>query len=91
MRAVCAMTTGSGFPIIGVGASAGGIQALEGLFKGMPTTPGVGIVIVTHLNPDRESVLLGSRRNSMKRVAHSCVYQRDDTKFPFCNHEKKAS
>jgi two-component system CheB/CheR fusion protein len=45
------------FPIVGVGASAGGVEALEGLFKGMPPRPGVGIVVVTHLNPERESVL----------------------------------
>ncbi|MGJ3264934.1 MAG: CheR family methyltransferase [Salinarimonas sp.] len=45
------------FPIVGVGASAGGVEALEGFFKGLPDTPGVGIVIVTHLNPERESHL----------------------------------
>ena len=45
------------FPIVGVGASAGGVEALEGLFKGMPPRPGVGIVVVTHLNPKRQSVL----------------------------------
>jgi two-component system CheB/CheR fusion protein len=51
------MGSASGFPIVGVGASAGGIEALEGMFKGMPSDPGIAIVIVTHLNPDRESVL----------------------------------
>lgn len=45
------------FPVVGVGASAGGVEALEGFFQGMPDQPGVGIVIVTHLNPERESVL----------------------------------
>ncbi len=45
------------FPIAGIGASAGGIEALQGLFGGLPETPGVGIVIVTHLSPDRESIL----------------------------------
>jgi two-component system, chemotaxis family, CheB/CheR fusion protein len=45
------------FPIVGVGASAGGVEALEGLFKGMPADPGIAIVVVTHLNPQRESVL----------------------------------
>ncbi len=43
--------------IVGVGASAGGIEALEGFFRGMPSLPGLGIVIVTHLSPWRESVL----------------------------------
>jgi two-component system CheB/CheR fusion protein len=56
-RSDLGMPNASGFPIVGVGASAGGVEALEGLFKGMPVNPGVGIVVVTHLNPERESVL----------------------------------
>ena len=45
------------FPIIGVGASAGGVEALEGLMRGLPAEPGLALVIVTHLSPDRESLL----------------------------------
>ncbi|MGU3539757.1 CheR family methyltransferase [Methylobacterium sp. A54F] len=45
------------FPIIGVGASAGGVEALEGFFRGIPKSPGFAIVIVTHLSPERESLL----------------------------------
>ena len=45
------------FPIVGVGASAGGIEALEGFFRGMPKDPGVAIIIITHLSPERESLL----------------------------------
>ncbi|CAN5255574.1 chemotaxis protein CheB [soil metagenome] len=45
------------FPITGIGASAGGVEALEGLFKGISAKSGVGYVVVTHLNPDRESLL----------------------------------
>jgi two-component system, chemotaxis family, CheB/CheR fusion protein len=44
-------------PIVGVGASAGGVEALEGFFRGIPANPGFGIVVVTHLNPARESHL----------------------------------
>lgn len=47
----------AGVPIAGVGASAGGIEALEGLFRGLPDQPGVALVVVTHLSPDRESKL----------------------------------
>lgn len=43
------------FPIAGIGASAGGVQALEGFFLGLPPQPGIGLVIVTHLSPARES------------------------------------
>jgi two-component system CheB/CheR fusion protein len=45
------------FPIVGVGASAGGVEALEHLFKAMPTEPGMAFVVVTHLAPHRESLL----------------------------------
>jgi len=45
------------FPIVGVGASAGGIEALEGFFKGLPAEPGFATVVITHLNPERESLL----------------------------------
>ncbi|WP_051505624.1 CheR family methyltransferase [Mesorhizobium sp. WSM2561] len=45
------------FPIVGVGASAGGIPAMEGLFKGITGQPGMAFVIVTHLSPERESLL----------------------------------
>jgi two-component system, chemotaxis family, CheB/CheR fusion protein len=47
----------SEFPIVGIGASAGGIEALEGFFRGLPSEPGLAIVIVTHLPPERESLL----------------------------------
>lgn len=49
--------TSKRIPIVGIGASAGGVEALEGFFRGLPPDPGLGIVIVTHLNPERESLL----------------------------------
>lgn len=45
------------FPIVGVGASAGGVQALEGLFKNVDPEQEMAFVVVTHLSPDRESHL----------------------------------
>ena len=45
------------FPIVGIGASAGGIPAMEGFFRGLPERCGMAFVIVTHLNPARESHL----------------------------------
>lgn len=51
------MSVTSQFPIVGIGASAGGIPALEGFFKGVPEDSGLSFVIVTHLRPDRESLL----------------------------------
>ncbi|RUZ68484.1 chemotaxis protein CheR, partial [Mesorhizobium sp. M7A.F.Ca.US.003.02.2.1] len=45
------------FPIVGIGASAGGIPAMEGLFKGVTSQPGMAFIIITHLSPKRESLL----------------------------------
>jgi len=45
------------FPVAGVGASAGGLQALEALFRGLPADSGLAFVVVTHLPRGRESSL----------------------------------
>ena len=45
------------FPIVGIGASAGGVEALEGLFRAMPADSGMAFIVVTHLAPERESLI----------------------------------
>ena len=49
----------SGFPIVGIGASAGGLAAFEAFFSGMPvdTDPGIAFVLVQHLDPNHKSIL----------------------------------
>jgi two-component system CheB/CheR fusion protein len=47
---------GNRFPIIGVGASAGGLDALKHLCDAMPDEPGFALVIVQHLDPTRPSL-----------------------------------
>jgi two-component system, chemotaxis family, CheB/CheR fusion protein len=44
-------------PIVGIGASAGGVEALERFFESMPANNGMGFVVVTHLPPNRVSML----------------------------------
>jgi two-component system CheB/CheR fusion protein len=44
-------------PVVGIGASAGGLAALKQLFGAMPDDVGVAFVIVVHLPPDHESHL----------------------------------
>lgn len=41
--------------VVAIGASAGGLEALESLFKAMPTDLGVAFVVVQHLSPDFKS------------------------------------
>ncbi|WP_149539327.1 chemotaxis protein CheB [Siccirubricoccus phaeus] len=46
------------FPVVGIGASAGGVEALQALFRAMPEPPlAMAFVVVTHLGPDHESAL----------------------------------
>ena len=53
------VTNDVGFPIVGIGASAGGLAAFEAFFSGMPadTNPGMAFVLVQHLAPDHTSIL----------------------------------
>ena len=43
--------------IVGVGASAGGLEAIEQMFKSMPTDTGMAFVIVQHLAPNFKSLM----------------------------------
>lgn len=45
------------FPIVGVGCSAGGLEALEKFFAHVPATCGLGFVVVQHLDPTQLSAL----------------------------------
>ena len=49
------------FPIVGIGASAGGLAAFEAFFSGMPTftEPGMAFILVPHLAPDHKNILTG--------------------------------
>lgn len=45
------------FPIAGIGASAGGLEALTELLKAMPDDPGIAAVYIQHMAPTHESML----------------------------------
>lgn len=49
--------TSKSFPIVGIGASAGGLEASTQLLKALPTNLGMGFVLVQHLDPTHESIL----------------------------------
>jgi two-component system CheB/CheR fusion protein len=53
--------TGStdGPPIVGIGASAGGIKALNAFFEAMPVDVGAAFVVIIHLDPNIRSELAG--------------------------------
>lgn len=43
--------------VVGLGASAGGLEALEQFFQNMPSDSGMAFVVITHLDPNHRSVL----------------------------------
>src|SRR6476469_7516720 len=45
------------FPIVGIGASAGGLEAFTELFRLLPPDTGMAFVLVQHLSPDHLSML----------------------------------
>ena len=48
---------GTAFPIVGVGASAGGLEAFSQLLEHLPSTTGMGFVLIQHLDPTHASQL----------------------------------
>jgi two-component system CheB/CheR fusion protein len=47
----------SSFPIVGIGASAGGLEAFRRLLGALPIDTGMAYVLVQHLDPHHESIL----------------------------------
>ena len=43
--------------IVGIGASAGGMEAIHDFFDYMPTNTGFSFVVVQHLSPDHKSLM----------------------------------
>ncbi|KRR10648.1 chemotaxis protein [Bradyrhizobium jicamae] len=57
-------TNGAKPIVVGMGASAGGVKALQAFFQALPDEPGAAFVVVIHLDPDRPSemaAILGLR------------------------------
>src|SRR5579883_1276947 len=44
-------------PVVGIGASAGGLEALKVFFEVMPADGGIAFVVVLHLDPHRQSIM----------------------------------
>ncbi len=64
------------FPIVGIGASAGGLAAFEAFFSAMPADrdPGMAFVLVQHLAPDHKSILT----NLIRQYTRMKVYEVED-------------
>lgn len=47
------------FAVVGIGASAGGLQAFSDFFDAMPNQSGMAFVLINHVDPDHESLMAG--------------------------------
>jgi len=69
------------FPIVGVGASAGGLEALTAFLKALPARTGMAVAVIQHLAPQHESALtqLLSKATSMPvlEVTHGMAVERN--------------
>jgi two-component system CheB/CheR fusion protein len=67
--------------VVGIGASAGGLEALERLFEATPTTTGLAFVVIQHLSPDFKSltddILARRTRIPIRVVEDGMPVQRD--------------
>lgn len=72
------------FPIVGIGASAGGLETLEQFFAKMPQNTGMAFIIIQHLDPNHIGMMpeLLQRMTTMKviqvtdslKIKPNCVY-----------------
>ncbi len=64
------------FPVVGIGASAGGLAAFEAFFRALPTDsgPDMAFVVVQHLAPDHPSILT----DLLKRFTRMPVFEVED-------------
>ena len=76
------MAADKAFPIVGVGASAGGIEAIRQLLEALPPDLGMAFIIVLHMDPTHESVLA----EILARSTRMAVTQVDDEPILERNH-----
>lgn len=78
------ISVGSAFPIVGIGSSAGGLEAMELFFQNMPADANIAFVVIQHLDPTHVGILpeLLQRTTTMKviqatdqlKAKPNCVY-----------------
>jgi two-component system CheB/CheR fusion protein len=59
------------FPIVAIGASAGGLEAFSNLLRALPPEPGLALVFIPHLDPTHESAMV----ELLSRTTHLPVHQ----------------
>jgi two-component system, chemotaxis family, CheB/CheR fusion protein len=70
------------FPVVGIGASAGGLEAMEQFFKHVPVDSGRAYIVVQHLDPTHTGML----PELLQRITHMEVAQAKDNMTVHPNH-----
>jgi two-component system CheB/CheR fusion protein len=69
------------FPIVGIGASAGGLDACRKLVEALPTDSGMAFILVQHLDPTHESMMVellaGHTAMAVRQAADGMAIERD--------------
>lgn len=72
---------GAAIPVVGIGASAGGLQAFIQLLEAVPPKAGMAFVLIHHLSPDHKSLMasiLGVRTHmKVRQIDHRMRVERD--------------
>ena len=71
----------AGFCVVGIGASAGGLEACRKLVDGLPTGNGMAFILIQHLDPTHESMmvqlLVGHTSMTVVQAAHGMKVEPD--------------
>lgn len=75
---------GNSFPVVAIGASAGGLEAYKEFFHALPVDTGLAFVLIQHLDPSHHSLLAEILSNTARipvdevrsgvRIKPNCVY-----------------
>ena len=57
LKTSAAPSSNNSFYVVGIGASAGGLEALERFFENMPENSGMAFIVVSHLDPNHISIM----------------------------------
>src|SRR5271166_4627465 len=69
------------FPVVGIGASAGGLDACRKLLEALPPDIGMAFILVQHLDPTHESMMVdllaGNTRMTVRQAVDGTRIERD--------------
>jgi two-component system, chemotaxis family, CheB/CheR fusion protein len=61
------------FPIVAVGASAGGLEAFSALLRALPPQPGLALIFIPHLDPTHESAMVELLARTTRLPVHQAA------------------